>query len=95
MRLVTFPETPLLHALVYLKGPAPTVIGYAFPNLLYAVALSCKAVLRVLLTVRCYSCGYGNVYPSSGLCGYIFIYYKAGLRVCGCMRTYAYNLTVM
>ena len=90
-----FPETPLLCALVYLKGPAPTVIGYALLNLLCVAALSRKAVLRVLLAVRCYYCGYGNVYPSSGLCGYIFIYYKAGLLVSGCMCTYAYNLTQM
>ena len=30
---------------------------------------------------------------SYGLYGSISIYYKAGLRVSGCMRTYAYNLT--
>ena len=35
----------------------------------------------------CYACGYGIVYPSSGLCGPIFIYYKRALRVYGCMHS--------
>ena len=68
-----FPETPLLHALVYLKG-----IGLALRNLLCVAALSRKVVLRVLLAVRCCSCRYGIVCPSYGLYGSIFIYYKAG-----------------
>ena len=58
------------------------------------MALSHKAVLRVLLAVWCCSCRYGIVCPSYGLYGSIFIYYKAGLCVSGCMRTYAYNLTL-
>ena len=49
-------------------------------------------VLRVLLAMRCCSCGYSIVCRSYGLYGSISIYYKAGLHVCGC--TYAYNLTV-
>ena len=57
------------------------------------MALSRKAVLRVLLAVQCYSCGYGIVCLSYGLYGSISIYYKAGLCVSGCMHTYAYNLT--
>ena len=40
--------------------------------------LSHKAVLRVLLAMRCYAYGYGIVCPSYGLYGSIFIYYKAG-----------------
>ena len=52
-------------------------------------------VLRVLLAVQCCSCGYGIVCPSYGLYGSISIYYKAGLRVSGYMRTYAYNLTLV
>ena len=59
------------------------------------MALSCKAVLRVLLAVWCCYCGYGIICPSYGLYGSISIYYKAGLRVSGCMHTYAYNLTIM
>ena len=47
-----------------------------------------------MLAVRCCSCGYGIICPSYGLYGSIFIYYKAGLHVSGCMRTYAYNLTL-
>ena len=43
----------------------------------------------------CCSCGYGIICPSYGLYGSISIYYKAGLRVSGCMRTYAYNLTLL
>ena len=46
-----------------------------------------RRVLSVLLAVLCYACGYGIIYPSSGLCGPIFIYYKRALRVCGCMRS--------
>ena len=42
------------------------------------MALSHKAVLRVLLAVRCYACGYDIVYLSYGLYGSIFINYKAG-----------------
>ena len=57
-------------------------------------ALSCEAVLRVLLAVRCCSCGYGIICPSYGLYGSISIYYKVGLRVSGCMCTYVYNLTL-
>ena len=57
------------------------------------MALSHEAVLRVLLAVQCCSCGYGIVCPSYGLYGSISIYYKEGLCVCGCMHTYAYNLT--
>ena len=82
-----FPETPLLHALFYLKGPAPAVIGFALCSLLYLASLSRKAVLSVLLAVLCYACGYGIIYPSSGLCGPIFIYNKRALCVCGCMRS--------
>ena len=77
-----------------LKGPTPAGIGLALRNLLCVAALSHEALLRVLLAMRCCSCGYGIVCPSYGLYGSIFIYYKAGLRVSGCMRTYAYNLTV-
>ena len=51
-------------------------------------------VLRVLLAVQCCSCGYSIICPSYGLYGSISIYYKAGLCVSGCMRTYAYNLTL-
>ena len=58
------------------------------------MALSREAVLRVLLAVRCCSCEYGIICPSCGLYGSISIYYEAGLCVSGCMRTYAYNLTV-
>ena len=75
-----FPETPLLRALVYLRVLLPAGIGLALRNLLYVVALSHKAVLRVLLAVRCYACGYSIVCPSYGLYGSIFIYYKAGFR---------------
>ena len=57
------------------------------------MALSREVVLRVLLAMRCCSYGYGIIYLSYGLCGSIFIYYKADLRVSGCMRTYTYNLT--
>ena len=57
------------------------------------MALSRKAVLRVLLAVRCYTCGYGIVYPSYGLYRSIFIIRQA-LRIYGCMRIYAYNLTI-
>ena len=57
------------------------------------MALSHKAVLKVLLAVLCCSCGYGIVCPSYGLYGSIFIYYKVGLRVSGFMHTYAYNFT--
>ena len=57
------------------------------------MALSREAVLRVLLAVRCCSCGYDIICPSYGLYGSISIYYKAGLDVSGCMCTYAYNLT--
>ena len=65
--------------------PLPTVIGLALLSLLYAASLSCKAVLRVLLAVLCYVCGYDIVHPSTSLCGSIFIYYKWALRLCGCM----------
>ena len=43
--------------------------------------------------MQCCSCRYGIIYPSYGLYGSIFIYYKAGLHVSGCRHTYAYNLT--
>ena len=63
---------------LYKRFPLPAGIGLAFRNLLCVVALSRKVVLRVLLAVRCYACGYGIVCPSYGLYGSIFIYYKAG-----------------
>ena len=63
----------------------PTVIGLALLSLLYVVSLSRKVVLSVLRAVLRYACGYGIVYPSSGLCGSIFIYYKRALCVYGCM----------
>ena len=74
-----------MHALFYLKGPAPAVIGLAYFNLLYPMSLSRKAVLRVLLAVLCYTCGYGIVCPSTSLCRSIFIYYKRALHLCGYM----------
>ena len=83
-----FPETPLLCALFYLKGPAPAVIGYAFTNLLYAVALSHKAVLKVLLTMWFCYCRYGNVYPSSIYAGIsLFIIRQAYVYVVVCVLT--------
>ena len=57
------------------------------------MALSRKAVLKVLLAMWYCSCGYGIVCLSYGLYGSIFIYYKVGLCVSGCMHTYVYNLT--
>ena len=88
------PETRLLCALLYLKGPAPAVIGLALCSLLYVPSLSRKAVLYVLLAVLCYPYGYGIVYLSSHLCGSIFVY-KSGpyvyMVVC---VVYAYNLTL-
>ena len=78
-----------------LRVPLPAGIGLALRNLLYVAALSRKAVLRVLLAMQCYSCRYGIVCPSYGLYGSISICYKAGLCVSGCMRTYAYNLTII
>ena len=65
----------------------PAVIGLALRSLLYVASLSRKVVLSVLLAVLCYACRYGIVYPSSGLCGPIFISYKRALRVYGCMRS--------
>ena len=58
------------------------------------MALSREAVLRVLQAVQCCSCGYSIIWPSYHLYGSISIYYKAGLRISGCMRAYAYNLTL-
>ena len=56
-------------------------------SLLYVASLSRKAVLIVLLAVLCCACGYGIVYPSSSLCGSIFVYYKRALHVYGCMHS--------
>ena len=65
----------------------------ALCSLFYVPSLSRKAVLYVLLAVLCYPCRYGIVYPSSRLCGSIFVY-KSGpyvyMVVC---VVYAYNLT--
>ena len=70
-----------------LRVPLPAGIGLALRNLLYVAAISRKAVLRVLLTVRCYACKYGIVCPSYGLYRSIFIYYKVGFM---CIWLYAY-----
>ena len=48
---VRFPETPLLCALFYLKGPAPCCYWLAVTYLSYVVCLSLKAVLSRLVTV--------------------------------------------
>ena len=67
--------------------PLPAVIGLALRSLLYIASLSRKAVLSVLLAVLCYACGYGIVYPSSGLCGSIFIISGLYVYIYGCMRS--------
>ena len=48
---VRFPETPLLCALFYLKGPAPCCYWLAVTCLSAVVCLSLKAVLSRLVTV--------------------------------------------
>ena len=48
---VRFPETPLLRALFYLKGPAPCCYWLAVTCLSAVVCLSLKAVLSRLVTV--------------------------------------------
>ena len=48
---VRFPETPLLCALFYLKGPAPCCYWLAVTCLSYVLCLSLKAVLSHLVTV--------------------------------------------
>ena len=48
---VRFPETPLLCALFYLKGPAPCCYWLAVTCLSYVLCLSLKAVLSRLVTV--------------------------------------------
>ena len=48
---VCFPETPLLCALFYLKGPAPCCYWLAVTCLSAVVCLSLKAVLSRLVTV--------------------------------------------
>ena len=48
---VRFPETLLLCALFYLKGPAPCCYWFAVTCLSYVVCLSLKAVLSRLVTV--------------------------------------------
>ena len=58
----------------------------AFTNVLYAVALSHKAVLKVLLTMWFCSCGYGNVYQSSINVGIsLFIIRQAYIYVVVCV----------
>ena len=82
------PGNPAITCPVLFKGSrSPAVIGLALRNLLYATSLSHKVVLSVLLAMLCYACGYGIVYPSSGLCGSIFIYCKRALCIYGCMRS--------
>ena len=48
---VRSPETPLLCALFYLKGPAPCCYWLAVTCLSYVLCLSLKAVLSRLVTV--------------------------------------------
>ena len=48
---VRFPETPLLCALFYLKGPAPCCYWLAVTCLSYVLCLSLKVVLSRLVTV--------------------------------------------
>ena len=69
--------------LLYLKGPTSCWywLGLACP-----VALSHKAVLNALLSMRFYPCGYSIVYPSM-LCGCILVYCLGGLKH---YRLYAY-----
>ena len=82
------PGDPTITCPVLFKGSrSPLLLALALRSLLYVPSLSRKAVLSVLLAVLCYACGYGIVCPSSGLCGYIFIYYKRALCIYGCMRS--------
>ena len=61
------PGDPALTCLVLFKGSrSPLSLALALRSLLYAMFLSRKAVLSVLLAVLCYACGYGIVCPSSG-----------------------------
>ena len=79
------PRDPAITCPVLFKGSrSPLSLALALRSLLYVASLSCKAVLSVLLAVLCYACTYGIVYPSSGLCGSIVIYYRRALRVYGC-----------
>ena len=82
------PGDPAFTCPVLFKGSRSLLLlALALRSLLYIASLSRKAVLSILLAVLCYACGYGIVYPSSGLCGSIFIYYRRALRVYGCMRS--------
>ena len=82
------PGDPAITCPVLFKGSRSLLLlALALHSLLYVASLSCKAVLSVLLAVLCYACGYGIVYPSSGLCGSIFIYYRQALRVYGYMHS--------
>ena len=80
-------DPAVMCPVLFKRAPLPAVIGLALRSLLYVASLSRKAVLSVLLAMLCYACGYGIVYPSSGLCRSIFIYYKPAVRVSGCMRS--------
>ena len=52
------------------------------------MALSCKAVLKVLLTVRCYPCGCGIVCPSYAYAGLsLFIIRWANVYLVVCVLT--------
>ena len=90
--LVRSPETPLLCALFYLKGPAPCCYWLSVSNLSYVLYLSFKAVLSCLAAVLYYMsrvryCLSALVYAGVSL--FIIIGPCVYLVVC---VIYAYNL---
>ena len=81
-----FPETPLLCALFYLKGPAPCCYWLAVTCLSAVVCLSLKAVLsrlvnRAVIVVRVRHCLSVLLYAGLSM----FTCYRA-LLISGCTR---------
>ena len=70
MRVFPERDPALVRPILFKVSPLLPAIGWGSITLLYAVSLSRKAVLYVLLNVRYFSCGYCFVY---GMRVYIYL----------------------